>query len=980
MSSEDDVVTADPSDEDSDDPDSQTIGLYINLGIGIPVTLLCILLFDPIRRKFPHIFETRRKLNEDRELLDHLGNRVSTPPAPSYHHFGWLLPTLRLEPETLTDTHGLDTALFLRYHRFMLALFTALLIPSLILLPTYYTATDGTTPAKELEKGINVFSISNITEGDPWRYWMVLAMEYLIGGFVCYHLFYHFMLYCRDRRRYRSARHPANYAILVQDVPRAARTADAVQQYWDRVFPGQISSVFYVHDARRLEKMKANFWKVVSRRETAEWRLHATHQRNQRRAEKRALRNHRKRFRKPRHKSFTLEEPPPLPETTEQDLETGVHDSIPSEYVTSPKPVLSLAEQPSPVRKAMDDAMLGADDEPMQDEGNESGLRQRYCGIIPKRGPPKQPEAAVVYWEKAQRRAWAKVMAYQSQREEGHFATTTTAIVVFRSRRSASVAAQTNFSRVENEWRVSRAPEPNAVDWSALCVPGWTIYLRQAITILLSVALILFWIAPVTAIMSVVSITDLVNLKIGSITPFSLLKGLQDQSKWIIGFIESWLPTMVLSLFLNFVPSIFGLFVSISRITSLAERDRQVRDWNFTFMTFSNFLFVAFAGTLLKELSKILKQPHQAVTILAGNIPKQAAFMMNFILLTALTETPRELLQFGRVVISYVKLKLIARTQRHRDEALVGDCGADFVGLYSTSQLVTLLGLVYCTIQPFITVCCIVYFAVTYVVMKYNLCYSLHNEYEDGGRMYGGALYGVWVGLFSHLLTMIGVFGLNKSVAQSALIIIPAVLSVLFVLHCRRSFARVLEHGSALETQDRVETMEGCAEDIIEEELAETYEHPGWEELPDYDDLENLNGLGDDNTIDMDESFILDEEQMDEEQMGEEQMGEKYGKGREDSRGSEKFGEKKDSQGSLSTKVKQMSTILSDLSGEATMEIVNANAMDGLSQVRLVDTRSGRRLSGNCRESGDVERINHESSDRFEDFHSINDVDGRGVP
>lgn len=805
--------SGDVVDEGTADADSQTMGLYLNIIVGLPIVLVCLFAFDPLRRMVPSVFETRRKLHDAGEPLDYYGHRVTTPPSPSYKFLGWLAPTLRLDLETVADTHGLDTALFLRYHRFMIALFTVFCLPTIILAPTYYTAGGSA-------KGVNKFSISNISVSAKGRFWIALFVEYFIVGFVCYFVHHHFTLYCRDRRRYRAARHPANYAILVQDVPQDARTASGVKDYWDLVFPGQIASVFYVHDARKLEKFKASFWDAVAKREAAEWRAHNF--------EQRAILRQQKKQERLRRRVMRREKRLPPEERTIQD-DGNVHE----EHATNQNSA-NPETQNSP-GSARDDVV-----EVFADQNSED---RRICGVFPARGQPKDPHAAVRYWEEKQRKAWARVETYQMQRDEGCFVATGSAIVVFKSRRSASIAAQTNFSRREDEWRVSRAPEPNAINWGALCVAGWTIHVRQAITIILSLALTTLWFIPVVAIMSLVSLSSLVQLEINGQKPFSFLKKFENLSPWSAGVIESFLPVTILSIFLSLVPTIFGFFVSISRIVSNAERDRQVRDWYFAFVTFSNFVFVAFAGTVLKELQVIFKTPTRTVDILARNIPKQAAFMMNFILLTATREVPLVLLQLGRVFFRWFKLKFLARTERARKLADVGEMSMDFVDVYSTSQLVTLLGMVYSTIQPFITLCCLLYHIVVFVVYKYNLLFSYYNEYEDGGRMFGGALYAVWVGLFVHLLTMVGVFGLNKSPAQSVLIIIPTALSVMFLLHCFKSFHTVLEHGSALETQDRVEKLEGLTEDYIEDEVAESYEHPGWEQLPDYPDLENLNGI-----------------------------------------------------------------------------------------------------------------------------------------
>eukprot|EP00177_Eucheuma_denticulatum_P001673 GFKZ01003009.1.p1 GENE.GFKZ01003009.1~~GFKZ01003009.1.p1 ORF type:complete len:897 (+),score=137.20 GFKZ01003009.1:313-3003(+) len=764
-------------DPNSADPDSQTTGLIINLAIGVPTTLICLLFFEPLRRKVPSIFEARRQLNLAGDPVDYMGNRVATPPPPSYRFFGWLLPTLRLDLDTIADTHGLDAALFLRFQRFMLILFTCMCLPTVVLLPLYYTGPNKDLPdsADAQTRGVNKFSISNLDRDEHWRFWLVLFIEYAITLFICYQIFRQFKDYTRYRRRYRASPHPANYAVIVQDIPWKHCSEEAIHEYWNHIFPGEVAAVFYVQDARKLEKDKDRFWQAVDRRERAE---HKLYRRRRRRDKKRD---------KLERKGKTLK----------------------SNYL---------------------------------DESDVDSVQGDGCFFG--RCAPRRPDRAVAYWTEQQTRHYAKVVAHQLRREEGDYPGTQSAVVVFNSRRAASVAAQTNFARVESEWRVTRAPEPEAINWGVLAVSGWTKYARAAVTTVLGVAFTLFWVIPVTAIMGFVNLTKLSEIDVNGTKPFAFLRSLADASPVVTGFIESWLPTVVLTVFLSLVPAIFEFFVGISRIVSQARQARMVRDWYFTFVTFSNFLFVAFSGTLLEELRLILQEPAKTVEILARNIPKQAAFMMNFILLTALTETPRELLQIFRVATRFFKLRLTSKTKRQRDKADVGDMSMDYVGFYAVSQLVTLLGLVYCTIQPLIVFCCVGYFAVSYLVFKYNVCYALYNEYQDGGRMYEGALYAVWVGLFVHLLTMIGVYGLNNYAAQSVLIILPAILSALFVIHCRMSFQRVIEHGSALETQDRLEQLEESGGvDSIPAERADLFVHPGFEELPKLDELENLNGI-----------------------------------------------------------------------------------------------------------------------------------------
>lgn len=750
--------------------DSQTTGLLINIFVGLPATLLCLLLFTPLRRSYPTIFLARHHAN------------LPTPPIPAPGLLSWLRPTLSNPLSALSH----DASLFLTFLLTQFYFFLTLSLLAVLLLPIYYTASHKSLPETNPlhTLGVNQFSLSNVPSTDHARFWLLLVLEYVLFAYVVRHLLSHFSLYCAARRRYRAKNIPANYAILVQDIPKDAYSRVAVRSYWQRLLPGLVETVLLVHDGRKIEREKKCFWNAVEKREAAERRVWKG--RDQCEGCKAAKGS------EDENCSYTLSSVSTLDITSKQSME------------------------------------------PARPPGKNLNVDWKQHWRL---FSPREAGAAARYWEVRQRYCYDKV--YVRQRVEEEITRTQSAIVVFRTRHAASIAAQTNFSTRENAWRVCRAPEPEAIDWAQMVVRGRTVYVRQAVTVLLATAFTLFWIIPITGIMGLANLSKLAQIEINGNTPFLFLEDVKNWSKITTGLIESWFPAVILMVFLSIVPKVLQCFVSISRIPSKAKQDSLVRDWYFVFVMFSNFLFVAFAGTLLEELATIVDRPARTVEILASNIPNQAAFMMNFIILGALTEAPRELLQLFRVGGRWVTLTVFAKTDRQREEAEIGDHEMNYVKFYAFSQLVSLLGLVYCTIQPFIIPCCAAYFGISYVVFKYNLCFSLYNEYEDGGRMYGGALYSVWAGLFAHLLTMIGVFGLNKNPAQSALIIIPTVLSVLFLFYCRKSFDRVIEHGSALETQNTIEELEGP--DAVCEGLLDSYIHPGFGKLP--EEVENRSGV-----------------------------------------------------------------------------------------------------------------------------------------
>lgn len=743
-------MSATPSPSETTDADAQTTALIINVTIGSAITVVSVLVFDFLRKRVPSVFEARRTLNTNRTKLDYFGYRVSYPGSPSYHPFGWLGPVARISLERVIDSHGLDTALYLRYLRTMIILFSILTMLSVFLLPTYYTSTNKDLPKGDVERtvGVNKFSLANLKKDDPWRFWFTFTVELFISIITCYILTHEFEYYSAARKKYRSSKNPANYTILVQDIPQASFSEEAVRHYWDKIFPDQIARVYVVYNGRKLVSEKVNFWNAVTKRERAEWEVRYN----------------------PKLK--------------------GARPTIKIGYGACP---CLLSER----------------------------------------------KDSIDYWTDKQNQLYFDLSSQQNEGDPSNFPPTRAAFVVFKSRMVASLAAQTNFASNEHSWRVLRAPEPNAVNWASLSIPAWQLPSRHAITAVSSVALTLFWVIPVSFIMGLANLTALAQIEFNGQRPFAFLEGVSGWPAGVVGFIEGLLPVIILSVFLSLIPTFFRIFVNLSRVSSNAIVDMLVRDWYFNFVVFSNFLFVAFAGTLLTDLQRIIKQPFEIVDLLAAAIPKQGAFIMNFVLLKALSESPQELMQIVRVAIRWVMLKFFARTTREKNNVETGNTIFVYLRYYAVSQLVALLGMVYSTIQPFINVICLAYFLVNFGVWKYNLCFSMYNPYQDGGRMYGGALYALWMGLFLHQLTMIGLFGLNKNPAQAVLIVVPAVLSVLLLRYCRVSFDRVIEHGSALETHRLIED-EGEV-DLVDKELAGKYIHPGFEPLP--DPIENLNGV-----------------------------------------------------------------------------------------------------------------------------------------
>lgn len=736
-----------------DSSSSATGGLIYALIVGSITTAVVVLIFDFLRRKLPAIFDYRRLCHQRGQPKDYLGNSMGVAEPPPSKLFAWIIPVIKHDIEDMIPTHGLDTVMFLRFIRSQIYLFAALTVVCiLVLVPVYGTASNKNLgemdPLKT--KGLDVVSLGNVNEDDKWRFWITFLWDIVVAFAVYAVMYKEYASYTRHRRKYRSDDNPANYAIVVQDIPEENQNEESIRAYWERLFPGEVAKVSYVYDAKKLIKKKTRFWKAVTKRERAEW---------------------------------------------EQEFNPKLNKEAPHH-----KP-----------------------------------------GVCSCCVPNREKVNSIEYWRDQQDHYRSKITRYQHEKDPQHLPPTGAAIVTFRNKRAATAAAQICSGRRENEWRVEQAAEPDAVNYPKLAISGKQAPIRFIITFSSILALTIFWFAIVAAVQALANLQSIAELKINGNTPFSFLNVVKDWPPLISSFIEGFLPPVLLTVFVKLVPLYIRLLVGISRVHSLGRRDVLVRNYFFNFLVFSNFLFVVISGSFLQKIAIIIKEPGQIVSLLSNSIPGQGIFIMTFILLKALSENSKELLQIGRVVIRLLFRQFLAKTPRELRNVDEKSCAFPFFKHYAYAQLMALLGIIYSSIQPVITVVCLIYFTVLYCVSKYNLTYSLVQPYHDGGSMFPGAFVSVLIGLFLHQLTMIGLMSLKKQKAQGVLEIILTVGSAIYMWYCFKRFREISKHGSLVELVERQE--QDKALDKIPEDFPEKYVHPGMEPLP--EPVENWNGIGD---------------------------------------------------------------------------------------------------------------------------------------
>lgn len=244
--------------------DAKTLGVFTSAGISLLVLFVILLAFELLRHKLSAIYYYRNQAES--YFLNHDGRKLGTAPLPGVF---WPATVIPYSHAAIRESHGLDDVLFLRYLRTQATTFFAIAaVAGTILFPTYATASNAGLPVDDERRvvGIEVLSLANVRAGDD-RLWAVLFAELIVVAIICFFQYRDMAYYTALRREYRSSVRPANYTVLVSDLPDDARTADAVYALFDTVFPGMVEAVHPVRRAAKLQKLRDAYQAAYMKRE-----------------------------------------------------------------------------------------------------------------------------------------------------------------------------------------------------------------------------------------------------------------------------------------------------------------------------------------------------------------------------------------------------------------------------------------------------------------------------------------------------------------------------------------------------------------------------------------------------------------------------------------------------------------------------------------------------------------------------------------
>ncbi|XP_059670373.1 CSC1-like protein HYP1 isoform X1 [Cornus florida] len=380
------------------------------------------------------------------------------------------------------------------------------------------------------------------------------------------------------------------------------------------------------------------------------------------------------------------------------------------------------------------------------------------------------------------------------------------AFVSFKSRFVAAIALHIQQGVNPIEWVTEPAPEPRDVYWpffSASFIKRWIWKL------VVFVAYILITVLFLIPVVLVQGLTNLEQLE----TWFPFLESILELTV-VSQVITGYLPSLILQLFLSFVPPIMIMFSSLQGYIALSQIAKSACIKVLCFKIWNIFFANVLSGTALYQFNLLL-EPKKIPSLLAEAVPAQASFFIAYVVTSGWTSTSSELFRLIPLICSFFK--------KASDEV-------PSISYHSEIPKILffgLLGITYFLLSPLILPFLLVYYCLGFIIYRNQLLNVYAPKFETGGKFWPIVHNSTIFSLVLMHIIAIGIFGLKKLPVASSLIIPLPVLTLLFNDYCRKRYLPIFKEYPAecLIKKDRDDQNDPTISDFLDK-LVTAYQDP----------------------------------------------------------------------------------------------------------------------------------------------------------
>ncbi|XP_024977991.1 CSC1-like protein HYP1 isoform X5 [Cynara cardunculus var. scolymus] len=230
---------------------------------------------------------------------------------------------------------------------------------------------------------------------------------------------------------------------------------------------------------------------------------------------------------------------------------------------------------------------------------------------------------------------------------------TSAAFVSFKSRLGAAIALHIQQGENPTEWLTEQAPEPQDIYWPFFSASFISIWIGNVVVVVACIALTLLFFVPVILVQS---LTHLDQLE----TWFPFLKGVL-QITFVSQVITGYLPSLILKLFLYFVPPVMTMLSCLQGYVAHSQIEKSASNKMLWFTIWNVFFVTSLSGSVLYQVH-MFWEPKEIPNILAVAVPAQATFFITYVVTSGWTSTASELFRLMPLISSFTRRNILTKT------------------------------------------------------------------------------------------------------------------------------------------------------------------------------------------------------------------------------------------------------------------------------------------------------------------------------
>lgn len=200
----------------------------------------------------------------------------------------------------------------------------------------------------------------------------------------------------------------------------------------------------------------------------------------------------------------------------------------------------------------------------------------------------------------------------------------------------------------------------------------------------------------------------------------------------------------------------------------------------FGFQVVQVFLVTTLSSAASAVVERIIKNPGDAASLLAANLPMASNFYISYIVLQGLTFTSGALLGIGGLIVGKLLGKFLDKTPRKMYKRWISLAGLSWGTVLPPMSLLGVIAITYSIIAPLVMGFATVGLYLFYFAFRYQLLYVSNAQIDTQGRIYARALQHLLVGVYLAVVCLIGLFAI--AAADQPIGTGPLVLMIIFLV------------------------------------------------------------------------------------------------------------------------------------------------------------------------------------------------------